>query len=151
MATRKRLRKKMKELLLFIPNIVRLLISLLRDNRVSSYDKAIIAGVILYIISPLDIIPDFIPFIGQVDDAYLGAIAILRLLNRADRGVVLEHWKGSIDIKELVSSIALIAEQFLPKRIKNVLSGRISRRQPEMAGFLPKDEQAIRDRQRVPY
>src|SRR6266513_2103814 len=100
---------KMRELLLFIPNLMGLLIGLLRDERVSQADKAILAGIIMYVIVPLDVIPDFIPFIGQVDDAYLLAISILRLLNRADRRVVMDHWKGRRDIKELVDSNAKIA------------------------------------------
>jgi uncharacterized membrane protein YkvA (DUF1232 family) len=115
----------MRELLLFIPNLMGLLIGLLRDERVSQADKAILAGIIMYVIVPLDIIPDFIPFIGQVDDVYLLAISILRLLNRADRRVVMDHWKGQQDIKELVNSIARIAEFFLPRPVKNVLRGRI--------------------------
>jgi uncharacterized membrane protein YkvA (DUF1232 family) len=115
----------MRELLLFVPNLLGLLIGLLRDERVSQADKAILAGIIMYVIVPLDIIPDFIPFIGQVDDSYLLAISILRLLNRADRSVVLEHWKGQRDIKEMVNSIARIAEFFLPGPVKNVLRGRI--------------------------
>jgi uncharacterized membrane protein YkvA (DUF1232 family) len=115
----------MRELLLFIPNLMALLLGLLRDERVSQADKAILAGIIMYVIVPIDIIPDFIPFIGQVDDSYLLAISILRLLNRADRRVVLDHWRGQRDIKELVESIVRIAEFFLPKPIKNVLRGRI--------------------------
>src|SRR5262249_53793060 len=107
------------------PNLVALLFRLLRDPRVSQADKAILAGVILYVISPVDIIPDFIPFIGQVDDSYLVAISILRLLNRADQRVVLDNWGGAYDIKKLVSNIASVAEYFLPKRLKNVLRGRI--------------------------
>ncbi|HWP43625.1 MAG TPA: YkvA family protein [Blastocatellia bacterium] len=125
MTKRGRMKAKMRDLLLFIPNLLLLLLSLLRDPRVSSADKAIVAGTIIYVIAPIDIIPDFIPFIGMVDDSYLIAISILRLLNRADRTVVMEHWKGERDIKELVTNIALIAEYFLPKRIKNVLRGRI--------------------------
>jgi len=118
----------MRELLLFIPNLMSLLIGLLRDERVSQADKAILAGIVMYVIVPLDIIPDFIPFIGQIDDSYLLAISILRLLNRADRSVVMDHWRGQRDIKELVESIARIAEFFLPKPIKNVLRGRIEPR-----------------------
>src|SRR4051812_18533642 len=83
---------------LFIPNLMKLLYALLRDPRVSQADKAIVAGVIIYVIVPIDVIPDFIPFIGQVDDAYLVAISLLRLLNRADRSVILDHWKGKPDI-----------------------------------------------------
>ncbi|MEK6322060.1 MAG: YkvA family protein [Acidobacteriota bacterium] len=119
------MRRKMRELLLFIPNLMRLLLGLLRDERVSQADKAILAGIIMYVIVPLDVIPDFIPFIGQVDDSYLLAISILRLLNRADRRVVMDHWKGERNIKELVDGIAKVAEFFLPKPVKNVLRGRI--------------------------
>lgn len=125
MAEQRKMRKKMRDLLLFIPNLMGLLIGLLRDERVSQADKAILAGIVMYVIVPLDIIPDFIPFIGQIDDSYLLAISILRLLNRADRRVVMDHWRGERDIKELVDSIAKIAEFFLPKPVKNVLRGRI--------------------------
>jgi uncharacterized membrane protein YkvA (DUF1232 family) len=125
MSEERKMRKKMRELLLFIPNLLGLLIGLLRDERVSQADKAILAGIVMYVIVPLDVIPDFIPFIGQIDDSYLLAISILRLLNRADRRVIMDHWKGERDIKELVDSIAKIAEFFLPKPVKNVLRGRI--------------------------
>jgi uncharacterized membrane protein YkvA (DUF1232 family) len=125
MSERRKLTRVMKELLLFVPNLVILLLKLLRDERVSRADKAILAGVILYVIVPVDVIPDFIPFIGQVDDSYLVAISVLRLLNRAERRVVNQHWKGSYDLKELVTNIAKVAEYFLPKRLKNVLRGRI--------------------------
>jgi uncharacterized membrane protein YkvA (DUF1232 family) len=125
MSENRKTKQKMRELLLFIPNLMGLLIGLLRDERVSQADKAILAGIIMYVIVPIDIIPDFIPFIGQVDDSYLLAISILRLLNRADRRVIMDHWKGQRDIKELVASIARIAEFFLPKPVKNVLRGRI--------------------------
>jgi len=124
---RKEMRVRMAEFLLFIPNLLRLLVSLLRDDRVSKMDKAILAGTIIYVVSPIDVIPDFIPFIGQIDDVYLLAISILRLLNRADRSVVLDHWRGSVDIKELVTNIAAVAEYFLPKKIRNVLRGKIER------------------------
>jgi uncharacterized membrane protein YkvA (DUF1232 family) len=130
MPEKRNMKRKMREMLLFIPNLMGLLIALLRDERVSHADKAILAGIVMYVIVPIDIIPDFIPFIGQVDDSYLLAISILRLLNRADRRVVMDHWKGQRDIKELVESIARIAEFFLPKPIKNVLRGRIEPKGP---------------------
>jgi len=130
---RREMKSRMKELLLFIPNLLWLLFGLLRDERVSRADKAILAGTILYVISPLDIIPDFIPFIGQVDDAYLIAISLIRLMNRTDGEVFREHWRGSIDLKDLVTSISTAAEYFLPRKIKNVLRGRIERPTAEAA------------------
>ncbi len=128
MRKRREMKRLMRDYLLFIPNLVGLLLRLLRDNRVSSADKAILAGTIIYVIAPIDVIPDFIPFIGLIDDSYLIAISVLRLLNRADRQTVMDHWKGGIDIKELVTSIARVAEFFLPAKLKNVLHGRIEPR-----------------------
>src|SRR5215471_19848297 len=133
MSEARKMRKKMRELLMFIPNLLGLLIGLLRDERVSQADKAILAGVIMYVIIPLDIIPDFIPFIGQVDDAYLLAISLIRLMNRPNGEVFREHWRGSIDLKDLVTSISTAAEYFLPRKIKNVLRGRIERPSAEAA------------------
>jgi uncharacterized membrane protein YkvA (DUF1232 family) len=120
-------RRKLIDLLFFIPNLMILLLAMLRDQRVNSADKAILAGVVIYVIAPIDIIPDFIPFIGQVDDSYLIAISILRLLNRAERSVIMDHWRGRHDIKSLVTNLSSLAEVFLPKKIKNVLRGRIER------------------------
>jgi uncharacterized membrane protein YkvA (DUF1232 family) len=118
-------KKKLRQLLLFVPNLMKLLYALLKDPRVSQADKAILAGVIMYVIVPIDVIPDFVPFVGMVDDSYLIAISLLRLLNRADRRVVLEHWQGGVDIKQLVENIANIAAYFMPARMRNVLHGRI--------------------------
>lgn len=125
MSERKEKKKKLRELLLFVPNLMKLLYDLLKDPRVSRADKAILAGVIMYVIVPIDVIPDFVPFVGMVDDSYLIAISLLRLLNRADRSVVLEHWKGGVDIKQLVENIANIAAYFMPARMRNALHGRI--------------------------
>jgi uncharacterized membrane protein YkvA (DUF1232 family) len=133
MTERRKMKTILKELILFIPNLLRLLLDLLRDPRVSSADKAIVAGTIVYVISPIDVIPDFIPFIGLVDDAYLISIAVIRLLNRADRGIVMEHWRGIHDVKELVTNLSRAAAFFLPDRIKNVLHGRI---EPKSKGNL---------------
>ena len=56
----------------------------------------LVAGAIAYIVTPMDFIPDFLPFIGQVDDLYLLALALDRLLNNAGIDVLLEHWDGDV-------------------------------------------------------
>ena len=99
------LKRRMKELLLLLPNLVKLVARLVRDPRVSRTDKIILGSTILYVITPLDFLPDMIPFLGQVDDTYLVAISLLRILNRADAQVVAEHWRGEIDVKRLVTTI----------------------------------------------
>ncbi len=74
---------------------------------------------------PLDFIPDVFPFIGQVDDLYLVALTLLRLLNRTDEGVLRQHWVGGGDIVKLADSIAGIAPMLLPKRVTRILSSKV--------------------------
>ena len=110
---------------MFLPNMAKLLAKLLRDARVPSAEKALFVAAIVYVISPFDLIPDIFPFIGQIDDLYLVALVILRLLNRTDESVVREHWSGGGDIASLAASIADLAPKILPRRITRVLSSRV--------------------------
>jgi uncharacterized membrane protein YkvA (DUF1232 family) len=92
---------------------------------VPAAEKALFLAAIVYVISPLDFIPDVFPFIGQVDDLYVVALVILRLINRTSEGVVREHWSGGGDIVALADSIANIAPKFLPKRVARVITSRV--------------------------
>ncbi|NNF00791.1 MAG: DUF1232 domain-containing protein [Pyrinomonadaceae bacterium] len=116
---------RLKNSLMFLPNMVRLCGNLLVDNRVPIAEKALFGAAIVYAISPIDFIPDVFPFIGQVDDLYLIALTLLRLLNYTDEDVVRQHWKGGGDIVALTSSIAQLAPKLLPQRVSRVLSNRV--------------------------
>ncbi|MFV0388534.1 MAG: YkvA family protein [Pyrinomonadaceae bacterium] len=118
-------KNRMKNFIMFLPNMVRLCGSLLVDGRVPLTEKALFAAAVVYAISPIDFIPDFFPFIGQVDDIYLVALTLLRLLNYSDENVLREHWKGGGDIVALASSIARIAPVLLPQRVSKVISSRV--------------------------
>lgn len=118
-------KSRMRNLLMFLPNLVVLCFRLLKDARVSAADKALFVGAIIYFISPLDFIPDVLPFIGQIDDAYLIALTLLRLINRTDETVVRELWKGGGDVLQLANSIANIAPALLPKRVNRILTARV--------------------------
>jgi uncharacterized membrane protein YkvA (DUF1232 family) len=119
------LKGRMKSFLMFLPNLVVLLGRLLKDSRVPMAEKALFVGAIVYVISPLDFIPDVIPFVGQVDDIYVVALVLMRLINRTNEDVVREHWTGGGDIVALIDSIASVAPTFLPKRISRVLEARV--------------------------
>lgn len=119
------LKGRMHSFLMFLPNMVMLLGRLLKDNRVPIAEKALFAAAIVYVISPLDFIPDIFPFIGQVDDLYVVALVLLRLVNRTDETVVREHWSGGGDIVALSDSIAGLAPKILPKRVSRVLTARV--------------------------
>jgi uncharacterized membrane protein YkvA (DUF1232 family) len=116
---------RMGNFLMFLPNMVLLLGRMLKDARVPTAEKALFLAAIVYVISPLDFIPDFFPFIGQVDDIYVVALTLLRLVNRTDATVVRQHWSGGGDIVSLADSIANIAPMLLPKRVSRVLSSKV--------------------------
>ncbi|MCC6826396.1 MAG: DUF1232 domain-containing protein [Acidobacteria bacterium] len=122
---RKEAKGRMRNFLMFMPNMVLLLGRLLKDARVPTAEKALFLAAIVYVISPIDLIPDLFPFIGQVDDIYVVALTLLRLVNRSDATVVRQHWPGGGDIVSLADSIAGIAPMLLPKRITRVLSSRV--------------------------
>lgn len=119
------LKGRMHSFLMFLPNMVMLMGRLLKDMRVPTAEKALFVAAIVYVISPIDFIPDVFPFIGQVDDIYVVALTLLRLVNRTDETIVREHWAGGGDIVALADSIAGLAPKLLPKRISRVLTARV--------------------------
>jgi uncharacterized membrane protein YkvA (DUF1232 family) len=118
-------RETAKGLIRDIPNFLRLLGSLARDSRVSIIDKAIVVATIGYILMPLDLIPDFIPFLGQIDDLYLLALALDRLMNNAGIDLLLEHWNGDVSSLETAISALDKAGSFLPEKIRSLLRQRV--------------------------
>ena len=118
-------RGRMANFLMFLPNMVKLLGRLLKDSRVPKAEKALFVAAIVYVISPLDFIPDVFPFIGQVDDIYVVALSLLRLINRTDARVVRQLWSGGGDIVALADTIAGLAPKFLPRRVTRVLTSRV--------------------------
>jgi uncharacterized membrane protein YkvA (DUF1232 family) len=122
---RSEIKGRLRSFLMFLPNMVLLLGRLLKDTRVPNAEKALFAAAVVYVISPFDLIPDVFPFIGQVDDLYVVALVLLRLINRTDDRVVRQHWSGGGDIVALAESIANIAPRFLPRRVSRVLTSRI--------------------------
>ena len=106
-----------------LPNFLRLLYGLITDSRVNTVDKLVVAGAIAYILLPMDIIPDFIPFIGEVDDVFLLILALQRLIANAGRTVVLDYWPGdpaelsSLNLEKILAACAF----FLPRRMRRRL------------------------------
>jgi uncharacterized membrane protein YkvA (DUF1232 family) len=99
------------------------------DRRVSGLDKLLVAGALAYIVMPFDLVPDFIPFLGEVDDVYLLVLALQRLISNSGRSVVLAHWSGvPDDLAEMnLRSVFSAAAFFLPARIRRRLRGMARR------------------------
>ena len=119
------LRSRMTNLLLVIPNMLLLSARLMVDPRVPAKERLLVAGAILYAFMPLDFIPDMLPFVGQVDDAYLISLTLLRLMTVTEPHVVREHWRGGGDVVELVGATAMLAGRLLPRKIRRVLTSQV--------------------------
>ena len=107
-----------------IPHFLKLLWGLARDPRVSKTDKAIVVGAIAYAALPADLIPDWIPGLGEIEDVFLVALALSRLLSHAGEEVLMDHWEGDEETLEAAIDALDGATQFLPSSIRGLLTGR---------------------------
>ena len=139
------IKDRMRGFLMFLPNMLKLLGNLLKDGRVPLAEKALFAAAIVYVVVPLDFIPDVFPFIGQVDDVYLVALSLLRLLSKTDESVIKENWSGGGDVVGLAKSVATLAPMLLPKKVSRVLSAEVelSAKGEKLRGLAKKDEALI--------
>jgi uncharacterized membrane protein YkvA (DUF1232 family) len=96
----KRKRKKgpraaARALLRELPNLFKLVFRLMRDPRIPRFDKLLFGAVAVYMLTPLDLIPDFLGVFGWIDDLYLLGLALGRLLGSAGPDALLRHWDGN--------------------------------------------------------
>ena len=89
---------KLAEYIMFMPDILILFWRLFKDKRVSSKIKIVLVNAILYIISPVDLIPGFIPIIGQMDDVAVAFFALNYIIDKVPREIILENWQGKNDV-----------------------------------------------------
>lgn len=118
-------RETLKAVIRDIPNFLKLLGRLAKDPRVSRMDKGIVVATLGYILMPMDLIPDFIPLLGQVDDVYLLALALDRLVSRAGIDILLDHWDGEERSLEIAISALDKAGALLPDRVRAMLHQRV--------------------------
>ena len=77
-----------------IPDCLRLVRRLSRDPRVPRGRRWSLLALAAYLALPLDLVPDFIPVAGVLDDAILVVLVLRGVVRAAGRGVVAEHWPG---------------------------------------------------------
>ena len=87
-------RSAARELATLLPNLVALFRDLLRDPRVPRGSKALLWFAVVWVISPIDLIPEFIPIAGPLDDAIVAALVLRHVLRGSGPDVVLGHWRG---------------------------------------------------------
>ena len=118
--------EKIVEYGMLVPDIIMLFIRLLKDKRVKIKVKIMLSGVIAYLASPIDIIPDFIPFVGKIDDVALAFFALNTIIDEIPKEIIIENWQGEENIilvtREAVKYITKIIGSANVSKILNQLS-----------------------------
>jgi uncharacterized membrane protein YkvA (DUF1232 family) len=90
----------------FIPDCIVLLHRLLADERLPRRHKALLVAAVAYLALPFDLVPDFIPVAGQLDDAIVVAVALRLVARRGGRMLIEAHWHGPQCSRALVLRLA---------------------------------------------
>jgi uncharacterized membrane protein YkvA (DUF1232 family) len=114
-----------KETMLALPRVVALIPKLVADERVPARTKIALAGLAVYLATPWDLIPDFIPVLGQLDDAIAILLFVDGVLNQVDDAVLKEHWKGEEKTLRRLQAAARVASRWTPSRLKRFLFGAV--------------------------
>jgi len=115
-----------RETLLALPRVAMLIPKLLGDRRVPFRVRAALLGMGIYLVSPFDIIPDFIPIIGYIDDVIVLLLLVDGILNQIDEQVLLDHWTGRAATLIRLRDVASVVSTFVPRRFRFLLFGRIT-------------------------
>jgi len=81
-----------------LPQIAKLSWRVVRDDRIPMWIRGGLVGTAAYLVLPFDVIPDWIPVLGQLDDLLVMSIGVRMLLRRVPEDVLREHWDGDPDL-----------------------------------------------------
>jgi uncharacterized membrane protein YkvA (DUF1232 family) len=77
-----------------LPDPAALLRGLLKDPRVPRGSKFLVGLAIIWVVSPIDLLPEFLPVVGPLDDVIVVALVLRHLVKRSGPDVVRDHWRG---------------------------------------------------------
>lgn len=105
----------------FFKKIVDFVKQVAQDARIPDRDKKVLAGLLVLIASPVDLIPDWIPVLGMIDDIVMIALVLDYLFNTLDDDVLLSHYpfgmKSFARMRSFARIISLLAPNFIKRRI----------------------------------
>lgn len=111
-------------LLRALPDVARLIARLVRDPVLPRAVKIALAAAAVYLVSPIDLLPDFVPFVGYLDDVLLVSVIVDGIVNHVDRALVLKYWPGTVASLDRLSRISRFLAMWVPRRLKTrIFSG----------------------------
>lgn len=90
----------------FVPDCAVMFTRLARERRLARRHKLLLLALVAYLALPFDLIPDFIPIAGQLDDAILAALVLRRVLRGGGSALIREHWPGPQQSLDLILRLA---------------------------------------------
>jgi uncharacterized membrane protein YkvA (DUF1232 family) len=107
-----------------LPELGRFVVRLARDPALPRSVKLALAAAVVYLLSPLDVLPDVVPILGYVDDALLAAVVVDGVLSHVDRATVLRYWPGTAQSLDRVARAARLLSAWVPRRISRRVFAR---------------------------
>lgn len=112
----------LRDVLFLLPDLTVLMLRLLRDDRVAMGDKAVALLGVGYVLSPVDLLPEFLfgP-VGLADDLIVIAATLSRLVNHVHPDVVRAHWPGQGDALHAIHRVTSWSERQLGGRLRRLV------------------------------
>ena len=107
-------REEARALARFIPDCVVLVTRLAREPRVPRRRKLLLLALAGYLLLPFDLVPDFIPVAGQLDDAIIVALVLRRFLRAGGEPLIRELWPGPQESLALILRLSGSASLGVP-------------------------------------
>lgn len=96
----------MKDALRLLPNLVQLIKRLSADGTVPTGVRVRLGLLLVYLIVPIDLVPDFIPVVGYADDVIVIALVLRSVIKHAGPGPLEKHWPGSPEGLTIIMKLA---------------------------------------------
>ena len=117
-----RTRVLIREAVMLVPNLGKLLARLAADPRVPVRAKVFAGVAAAYAFAPIDVVPDFIPLLGKTDDILLMALALRHVIEEAGVAVVREHWDGPDQVLTVMIDLISAITDTIPRPIRMALN-----------------------------
>jgi uncharacterized membrane protein YkvA (DUF1232 family) len=107
-------RDSLRAVLRLLPDTLRLIRRLATDRDLPRSTRWLVGLLVVYLASPIDLIPDFIPVLGYADDAIVVSLVLRRVIRKAGRAKLTQHWPGTPDGLELLLKVLRISPATVP-------------------------------------